>query len=245
MHNKIHLLLNGLWQSRRMVRRDDYIRTLYLSYNSPDYKRWQDAGGPHGAVWRYKNKVIAVRLQFYASQSQALLIKDNGDRSLPVFNRLAALLSKAMPNAVLQRTLPRKGIWHIIHPGRTENWLGIKQIHTTGRRASAPPGQQAPTVEQRLTDFMRREICDLTSLRPKGINDTPWMDIFQPDVNSPAYPIAVGGTAPRILIDPPPGGYPHLTALIRELNQEAQPADNEGNEIEYPDDDDDDTPLNA
>jgi hypothetical protein len=178
MQNKINFLANVFMQSRRTNRKDDRIHATYIGYNHPNFPVWSHAGAPHGTVWRYKGKVIAVRLNFYSAQSNIALLQDNGDRSLPVFNRLHALFTRLVPDALFFRSNPRKGIWFYTtadNPTPT-NWLGKKLIATQSARRL---GSGAATVHTRLKNFTQTHPVDLRKWSTRAdqvisAESTPW-----------------------------------------------------------------------
>jgi hypothetical protein len=170
MTNKVAFLTNGFFQGRRMNRRADSLHAAYMAYNSELYKLWNAAGAPHGMVWRYKGRAIAVRLSFYNTQDTAILLRDNGDRNLPVYNRLASVLTRTLPSRMLVRTHPRRGIWHIVGGEQPELWLGRKICSIIGARAPIGSGRLA-SVNSRLTDFMARNPVNLSKWDAQ-LNDT-------------------------------------------------------------------------
>jgi hypothetical protein len=175
----IHRRTNDFFNGRHINRRDDRLRGIYVGISSPLYKIWNEAGQPRGCVWRHKNKVIAVRLHFYNTQGIAYLLRDNGDRGLPVFLRLHSIWSRVYPNSsFLFRSSPRRGIWHIvkaspIDPAESpEVWTGQKIIIQAGDR-NLPQGQ---SVRDRLTHFTACNMVDLRKFTGNaGIDDTGWL----------------------------------------------------------------------
>lgn len=166
MTNKVSILLNGFFQGRRMNRRSDSLRSVYMAYRSEQYNIWQSAGAPHGTVWRYKGQPIAVRLAFYTTQDVVVLLRDNGDRSRPIYDRLAAVLNRTCSNMMLVRSNPRRGLWHIVSSSGLANrwtpevWMGRKILTLFGTRV---PGAKAASVESRLKDFVARHPVDMTN----------------------------------------------------------------------------------
>jgi hypothetical protein len=167
MQRKINFLTNAFMQARRTNRKDDRIGATYIGYNHPNYKPWSEAGAPHGVVWRYKGKVIAVRLNFYSTQSQIALLQDSGDRSLPVFNRLHALFTRFVPTVLFFRSNPRKGLWFYTtadNPTPT-TWPGKKLIVIQGARRA---GGVVSTVADRLKNFAKTHPVDLRKWSTRG-----------------------------------------------------------------------------
>lgn len=171
--NTIDRLLYGFTRGTRVNRKNDTVRPVYLSYQSPMQTAWNEGGGPSGVVWKYKGKPIAIKLDFYRTSEMQLLLRDNGDRSLPVFTRLYRILDRVFPGKTMIRSNARQGIWLLVEqldPSTVEPWIGQKLFTKPGRESL----QSMPSVDQRLKDFMNKNPVDLTGIVDPG----PWIDIL-------------------------------------------------------------------